>query len=60
MSGNELAEAPDEIVEFLLCKEFGWTITELYDQPIVKVLRFLQIMQIKRQHEKMKEQAQGL
>lgn len=59
MSGNELAEPPDEIVEYLLCKEFGWTLTELYDQPGVKVLRFLQIMHIKRQHDKMKEQAQA-
>lgn len=60
MSGNELADPPQEIVEFLLCEKFGWTLTELYEQPGITVLRFLQIMHIKRQHEKMKEQSQGL
>lgn len=57
MGGNELSEPPIEIIEYMLCEKFGWTITQLYEQPAEKVTRFLQIMSIKRQHENIQQQA---
>lgn len=49
-----------EIIEYMLCENFHWTITELYEQPANKVTRFIQIMHVKRQHEKMKQQEANL
>lgn len=43
-NGTKVANPPDELVEFMLCKEFGWTINELYEQPESKVQRFIQII----------------
>lgn len=35
---------PIELVEYNLCKEFGWTLYELYQMPTRKVEKFLHIM----------------
>jgi hypothetical protein len=32
------------VTEFRLCKEFGWTIQQLYQQPSKKVSEFLVIL----------------
>jgi len=42
-------------MEFTLCKEFGWTITELYDQPNAKVQKFIQIINQRNTLEKQKQ-----
>lgn len=57
LSGNDLAIAPPELLDYLICKEFGWTIDELNEQPVNEVLKFVQIMAIQRQQEKIREQS---
>jgi len=36
----------------MLCREFGWTITELQEQPYHKIQRFIQIMNQRNKLEK--------
>lgn len=52
LANSSEVEAPPEYVDYLLCKHFGWTITELYDQPSHKVAQFLTIINIEAQHNK--------
>jgi len=39
-------------VEYELCKTFGWTINELYEQPLEVIMDFIQIINIERKKEK--------
>jgi len=42
-------------VEYLLCKKFGWTITELDEQPQNRILEFLTIIRVEGQFEKLEQ-----
>lgn len=39
---------PTRLIEYMLCKEFGWTIHEVRKQPYQDVQDFLAIMKIER------------
>ena len=46
---------PPEYIEYYLCKEFGWTINELYSQPWDKIDTFLKIINIETQFKNNKQ-----
>lgn len=43
-------KVPDEYIEYILCKEFGWTYQELMSQPADFVERLLLIRNIERKY----------
>lgn len=43
----------------MICKEFGWTITDLAEQPYNKVARFVQIMNIQKNMENKRAEGQN-
>lgn len=49
-----MRNAPTQIIEYMLCQEFGWSLTELDAQPAKRVEDFLLIMNAKAQHEQSK------
>jgi hypothetical protein len=50
--------APVEVLEYRLCEKFGWTITQLDDQPTNAVDKFITIMGIENQLKQAKEREQ--
>jgi len=53
---------PRPYLDYVLCKHFGWTPSELDAQPSDRILEFLTIIRIEGSFEKMKQQEleQGL
>lgn len=48
--GKKLGKnTPVEVFEYQFCKEFGWTLDELYAQPFRKIERFAVIMRVEGQ-----------
>ena len=43
---------PFEFLELQICREFGWTLTELSSQPWDKIELILEMMQIEQQFQK--------
>jgi hypothetical protein len=47
---------PPEYIDYLLCKTFGWTVTELDEQPRDRILNFLTIIRIEGQFQNIEQQ----
>lgn len=47
---------PPAYVDYLLCKKFHWTITELDDQPADRIMQFLTIMRVEGSFERVEQQ----
>lgn len=47
---------PRAYLDYLLCKQFGWTIAELDDQPSDRILEFLTIIRVEGSFKNMEQQ----
>jgi hypothetical protein len=47
---------PSEYIDYLLCKKFHWTISQLDEQPSDRVMQFLTIMKIEGSFENIERQ----
>lgn len=54
---NGSKDIPVEMVEYRLCKEFGWTPAELDEQSQAKINKFITIMSIENQLIKAEQQS---
>ena len=43
-----MADPPIALIDYALCKEFGWTITELNEQPYEELQKFIHIMNLRK------------
>lgn len=50
---------PRAYLDYLLCKQFGWTIAELDDQPSDRILEFLTIIRVEGSFKNMEQQKLG-
>jgi len=49
LSGDKDARAPEEYIDYVLCKTFGWTPEQLERQDSQKIEEFLLIINLERE-----------
>ena len=59
-SDDPKRSVPQDYVDYLLCKKFGWTIQELDDAPSDRIRRFLTIIRIEGNFENIEAQKHNL
>lgn len=51
LDGKEIKSPHPALLEYELCKHFGWTVQELYDTPNYTIEAFVEIMNSMAEHE---------
>ncbi|AGE61015.1 hypothetical protein Riggi_25 [Bacillus phage Riggi] len=58
MDGKAIENPHPALLEYELCKHFGWTVKELYEQPNHTIQAFVEIINSIAEHEKRESKKQ--